>query len=52
MMEDGYITKEEMEKAAAAPLKLRPIRPKDKVAAYFVENVRRYVQEIRRGCFV
>jgi penicillin-binding protein 1A len=45
MMEDGYITKEEMEKAAAAPLKLRPIRPKDKVAAYFVENVRRYVQE-------
>jgi penicillin-binding protein 1A len=45
MMEDGYISKEEMEKASAAPLKLRPIRPKDKVAAYFVENVRRYVQE-------
>ena len=45
MMEDGYISKEEMEKAAAAPLKLRPIKPKDKVAAYFVENVRRYVQE-------
>lgn len=45
MMEDGYISKEEMEQAYAAPLKLRPITPKDKVAAYFVENVRRYVQE-------
>lgn len=45
MMEDGYISKEEMDQAYAAPLKLRPIKPKDKVAAYFVENVRRYVQE-------
>jgi penicillin-binding protein 1A len=45
MVEDGYISKEEMEQAYAAPLKLRPITPKDKVAAYFVENVRRYVQE-------
>ena len=45
MVEDGYISKEEMEKAAAAPLQLRPMKPKDKVAAYFVENVRRYVQE-------
>jgi penicillin-binding protein 1A len=45
MMEDGYISREEMEKASAAPLKLRPIKPKDKMAAYFVENVRRYVQE-------
>ena len=45
MVEDGYISKEEMEKAYEAPLKLRPIRPKDKFAAYFVENVRRYVQE-------
>lgn len=45
MMEDGYITREQMEKAAAAPLNLRPIKPKDKVAAYFVEHVRRYVQE-------
>jgi penicillin-binding protein 1A len=45
MMEDGYISKEEMEKAYAAPLNLRPIRPKDKMAAYFVETVRRYVQE-------
>lgn len=45
MMEDGYITSEEMQRAAAEPLKLRPIRPKDKMAAYFVEAVRRYVQE-------
>jgi penicillin-binding protein, 1A family len=45
MVEDGYISKEEMEKASAAPLQLRPMKPKDKIAAYFVENVRRYVQE-------
>lgn len=45
MMENGYITKEAMDAAIAAPLKLRPIKPKDKVAAYFVEHVRRYVQE-------
>lgn len=45
MLEDGYITQDEMDKASAAPLKLRPVKPKDKVAAYFVENVRRYVQE-------
>lgn len=45
MVEDGYISQEEMKKAYALPLKLRPIKPKDKVAAYFVETVRRYVQE-------
>lgn len=45
MVEDGYITPEEMDRASAEPLKLLPIRPKDKMAAYFVENVRRYVQE-------
>jgi penicillin-binding protein 1A len=45
MMEEGYITKEQMNAAAAAPFKLRPMKPKDKVAAYFVEHVRRYVQE-------
>ncbi|MGA2781258.1 MAG: PBP1A family penicillin-binding protein [Smithella sp.] len=45
MMEDGYISQEELAKASDAPLKLRPIKPKDKVAAYFVETVRRYVQE-------
>jgi penicillin-binding protein 1A len=45
MMEDAYITKDQMDAAIAAPLKLRPMKPKDKVAAYFVEHVRRYVQE-------
>jgi penicillin-binding protein 1A len=45
MMEDGYITAAEMQRAAAAPVKLRPVKPKDRVAAYFVEHVRRYVQE-------
>lgn len=45
MMEEGFITKEQMEAAAAEPLKLRPMKPKDKVAAYFIEHVRRYVQE-------
>jgi penicillin-binding protein 1A len=45
MMEEGFITKEQMDKAVATPLKLRPMKPKDKVAAYFVEHVRRYVQE-------
>lgn len=45
MVEEGFISKEEMQKAADAPLKLRPIKPKDKMAAYFVENVRRCVQE-------
>jgi penicillin-binding protein 1A len=45
MVEDGYISKEEMNKAYAVPLQLRSMRPKDKIAAYFVENVRRYVQE-------
>ncbi|MBN1470614.1 MAG: PBP1A family penicillin-binding protein [Syntrophaceae bacterium] len=45
MTEDKYISREEMEKAFTAPLNLRPIRPKDKMAAYFVETVRRYVQE-------
>ncbi len=45
MMEDGYITRETMEKSIAEPIRLRPVKPKEKIAAYFVENVRRYVQE-------
>jgi penicillin-binding protein 1A len=45
MQEEGFISKDQMTKAAAAPLSLRPMKPKDKVAAYFVEHVRRYVQE-------
>ncbi len=45
MAEDGYITKEDKEKALAKPLHLRSIRPKDKIAPYFVEHVRKYIQE-------
>jgi penicillin-binding protein 1A len=45
MMEEGFIAEAEMKRAIATPLNLRPIKPKDKVAAYFVEHVRRYVQE-------
>ena len=45
MVEDGYISQADMDKAVAAPLKLKPITPKDKYAAYFIEHVRRYVQE-------
>ncbi len=43
MVEDGYITPREKEEAAKAPLALRSIRPRDKIAPYFVENVRRYI---------
>ncbi len=45
MVEEGHITQEQMDAAAAQPLNLRPMKPKEKVAAYFVEHVRRYVQE-------
>lgn len=45
MAEDGYITPREREEALNAPLRLRSIKPKDKIAPYFVENVRRYVLE-------
>ena len=45
MVEDKYITQAEMDKAINVRLKLRDIKPKDKVAAYFVEHIRRYVQE-------
>jgi penicillin-binding protein 1A len=45
MVEENYITQAEMDKAVKVRLKLRDIKPKDKVAAYFVEHIRRYVQE-------
>jgi len=44
MVEDGYITPEQKQKAWETPLHFSSVRPKEKVAAYFVENVRRYVQ--------
>jgi penicillin-binding protein 1A len=45
MIEDGYITREEKERALATHIKLKSIRPKEKIAPYFVENVRRYILE-------
>jgi penicillin-binding protein 1A len=45
MLEDGYITRKKRDKTLATPIRLRSVRPKDKVAAYFIENVRRYIQE-------
>ncbi len=45
MYEDKYISLAEKERALAAPLRLKSIRPKDKIAPYFVENVRRYILE-------
>ncbi len=45
MAEDGYITPKEKADALKAPLHLRSIKPKDKIAPYFVENIRRYILE-------
>ena len=45
MLEDGHITQQQRDKTLATPVHLRSVRPKDKVAAYFIENVRRYIQE-------
>lgn len=45
MLEDGYITEKERARALATRIKLRSIKPKDKIAAYFIENIRRYILE-------
>ena len=45
MLEDGYLTEKEKQRALATRVKLRSIKPKEKVAAYFIENIRRYIQE-------
>jgi penicillin-binding protein 1A len=45
MQEDGFISKTEKDLAIAKKLRFRSIKPKDKIAPYFIENVRRYVQE-------
>jgi len=45
MLEDGYLTQRERDRALSTVVKLRSIKPKDKVAAYFIENIRRYIQE-------
>ncbi|MCG2739118.1 MAG: transglycosylase domain-containing protein, partial [Syntrophaceae bacterium] len=45
MLEDGYLTQREKDRALSTVIKLRSIKPKDKIAAYFIENIRRYIQE-------
>lgn len=45
MLEDKYISKAEKDLAVATKIRFRSIKPKDKIAPYFIENVRRYVQE-------
>ncbi len=45
MFEDGYITEKERKRALATRVRLRSIKPKDKIAPYFIENVRRYIME-------
>jgi penicillin-binding protein 1A len=44
MVEDGHIAENEKNRVLRMPLLLRSIRPQDKVAAYFIENIRRYIQ--------
>jgi penicillin-binding protein 1A len=45
MLEDGYITEADKKQALARALRFRSIKPKDKIAPYFIENIRRYIQE-------
>jgi penicillin-binding protein 1A len=45
MLEDGKITKEEADRAKAAPLALRIQTDPNSVAPYFVEEVRRYLEK-------
>jgi len=44
MVADGHISEEEKIRVLKAPLLLRSIRPHDRAAAYFIENIRRYIQ--------
>ncbi|HPX11710.1 MAG TPA: transglycosylase domain-containing protein [Syntrophales bacterium] len=43
MAEEGFITQTEREEALAAPVELRKMEEKEKLAPYFTELVRRYV---------
>jgi len=45
MVEDKYITPEEKDRAIHARIKLRSIRSNNKIASYFIENIRRYIQD-------
>jgi len=43
MVEDGYITEAEKERALHAPIRLNTGGPRGKIAPYFTENVRRHI---------
>ncbi|MDD5169287.1 MAG: PBP1A family penicillin-binding protein [Syntrophales bacterium] len=45
MYEDGYITRQDKERALNTQLVLRSLKPKEKVAPYFIEHIRRYIQD-------
>ncbi len=45
MQEDGYITPAAKDRALKEPVKLISSKPREKVAPYFTENVRRYILE-------
>jgi len=45
MQEDGYITQAARDKALQEPVKLISSKPREKIAPYFTENVRRYILE-------
>lgn len=45
MEEDGYITKQDRERALNTKLPLRSVKPREKVAPYFIEHIRRYIVE-------
>ena len=45
MQEDGYITQAARDKAMKDPVKLISSKPREKIAPYFTENVRRYILE-------
>ncbi len=45
MQEDGYITPAAKDKAIREPVKLISSKPREKIAPYFTENVRRYILE-------
>jgi penicillin-binding protein 1A len=44
MAEDGYITEEEKDTALEVPIELKSSSHKEKIAPYFTENIRRYLQ--------
>ena len=45
MVEDHYISTAERDRALAEKIRFRSVKPKDKIAPYFIETVRRYIQE-------